>query len=106
VHLRDLNAVLRNHPATLELGDRELVNFTRCIKFTALMKDVIQLKAPALTAIYDPRKLAYLQSQLRHIRINAQANDDLESRSLVLEAAEQRIHDLRLRELKSLGFRT
>jgi hypothetical protein len=100
--LRDL---LESNPAHIETADGEFINFTRCIDFTNAMKELSQFKAPVLTKYRDESKIAYLESQLRHVDID-RADDDLERQSLIHESDERRIALLKIRELQSVGFKT
>jgi hypothetical protein len=103
IHFRDLNAIFRHHPSVIEIDGQHLVNFTRCIKASALMNDLVQCGVPSLPQ--NPGRLAYLKSQLRNLDVHKRSNKDLDKRSRFLEREETRIHEMRSRELSSLGFR-
>ena len=67
------------------------------------MKNILHFKSPN-HANQEVGPLAYLESQLRGIQINASTDESLDTRSRALAVEEKRINDLRLREFRSLGF--
>jgi hypothetical protein len=90
----------------VEFKGRHLINFVRSTEFSIRMKKLLQYKGPKSSQLNPSAgSLAYLESQLRDISVNPSTEDVLEERSIALAADEKRIHDLRVREFRSLGFR-
>ena len=96
--------MLQKHSIT-ERGGPDRINFARYVRFAAFVTDLMQFGIPNLSTLEDPAKLAYMRSQLQEVRSDAQADDEFETRSLKLAEGERKEDDLRVPELKSLGFR-
>jgi son of sevenless-like protein len=104
--LRELNSLLLKHPSTVNDDGRALINFDRYVKFMDRLNEVLDFSPPDLERYRKGGQLAYLDHQLRNIRVDAQVEESLEERSKALEAEETRDYRKRTRELQSLGFKT
>lgn len=106
VHLRDLKTVLETHPAVITDNGRALINFERYAHFMDRVKEVLYFLPPDLERYRADGQAAYLDGQIRSIRLDSQTDDGLLQKSRDLEAEENRDYRRRTSELKSLGFKT
>ncbi|KAF8181559.1 ras guanine nucleotide exchange factor domain-containing protein [Pholiota molesta] len=106
VHLKELNMVLSRYPITVQVDGRPLINFQRYIKFMDRIKEVVHYKPPSLEQYRQQGQLDYLENQLRNLKMTSTSDDDLMTRSRLLEAREIQDYKTRKPQLKSLGFKT
>jgi son of sevenless-like protein len=107
VHLRDMNAIYQINPCIRDATDgRPLIDFVRCTKLFTKIEEIDHFVSPDLSSSRSSGPMAYLESQLRGVPMHSRTDEMLESRSVDLAAKEQRDRQLRLPQLKSVGFRT
>jgi son of sevenless-like protein len=103
--LHDLHAVLVSLPPVIESEGRPLINFKRFMKLASSIREVLQFKVPSLAKQQNPGVIAYIETHLRSAPTDA-ALDALEKRSRALAEQEEKLRELRLPELRALGFAT
>jgi len=86
-------------------GGLSLINFQRFLVFMDRIKEVFHYKPPDLERYRQQGQLTYLENQLRHVKLSATLDDDLNARSRKLEARESLDYRNRLDQCKDLGFR-
>lgn len=100
-----MNTIYAMKPIT-RVDGRPVVDFIRCTRLFTKIEDVDHFVAPDLSNSRAAGPLAYLESQLRGVPMHAKTDEALEARSIQLCAKEQRDRDLRLTQLRSVGFPT
>ncbi len=105
LHLTDLQSILDNHPATVRVGDTDLINFERYNKFMDLIKEVAHYTPPELQKYRDTGRLEYLLDSLSEFPFSNDTEDALLARSRDLKAQERRDVELRRTVFVNLGFR-
>ncbi|KAJ3507608.1 hypothetical protein NLJ89_g6206 [Agrocybe chaxingu] len=105
VHLKQLHIVLQNYPMTVHVDGQTLVNFQRYIKLIDRIKEVVHYRPPDLESYRNQGQLAYLENQLRNLKMSEHKDDELVSRSELLRKSEERDYRTRKPQLRTLGFR-
>jgi son of sevenless-like protein len=99
-----LQSILDNHPATVRVGDTDLINFERYNKFMDRIKEVAHYMPPKLQEYRDTGRLEYLSDSHSEFPFSDNTEDALLARSLDLEAQEKIDVDLRKNVFEKLGF--
>ncbi|CAA7267623.1 unnamed protein product [Cyclocybe aegerita] len=105
VHLKQLHIVLQNYPMTVHVDGQTLVNFQRYIKLIDRIKEVVHYRPPDLESYRNQGQLAYLENQLRNLKMSEHKDDELVLRSELLRKSEERDYRTRKPQLRTLGFR-
>ena len=104
-HLMDLKDILDNHPATVRVGDTDLINFERYNKFMDRIKEVAHYTPPELQEYRDTGRLEYLLDSLSKFPFSNNTEDALLARSRDLKAEEKKDVDVCRNGFVNLGFR-
>ena len=70
------------------------------------VNEVVHYQPPNLEQYRHLGHLDYLESQLRNVRMSSTSDDDLMTRSRILETRENLEYRTRRPQLQALGFRT
>ncbi len=100
-----LKDILDNHPATVRVGDTDLINFERYNKFMDRIKEVAHYTPPELQEYRDTGRLEYLLDSLSKFPFSNNTEDALLARSRDLKAEEKKDVDVCRNGFVNLGFR-
>ncbi|KII88779.1 hypothetical protein PLICRDRAFT_42015 [Plicaturopsis crispa FD-325 SS-3] len=104
VHLEELRSIYKTN-AAIEVDSRYLIDFRRCSKFFTKLQDMNKYTVPSFEREHTRSYLAYLENQLRSVPMHSKLEDALEARSVQLQAQERLRHELRVDELRAIGFK-
>lgn len=105
IHLKELRKVLLSHPATVRVGDKDVINFVRYTKFMDRIKEVAHYTPPDLESYRNGGQLGYLLNSLKDFAFSSDTADHQLARSQKLAAQEESDYRTRKAHLRQLGFR-
>lgn len=82
-----------------------MINFERYVMFMDRVREVAHYKPPNLEPYRSAGYLEYLQRQLRSVRITPDSDEQMMTRSKIIEARETIDFRTRRPQWESLGFR-